>query len=149
MTMKSRILAQFSRRTVQGFVRFLMELGAILFATVGIQLAFHFLDGPGFWCGCAQGVFISGGYHAWKTAQNWRRERTTLVTDTTEDGTAIVVTRHNEDGNCDVLHSWWCPNRESNVTGQGTRHLVERTLHPIVRGLFLVGAKFIPQFHHF
>ena len=119
MTMKERMMAQFSRRTVQGVVRFLMELGAILFATVGIQLTFYFLDGPGFWCGCVQGVFLAGGYHAWQSAQKWRRGTTTLATDTTEDGTAIIVTRTNEDGTCDVLHSWWSPTRKSNPSFQG------------------------------
>ena len=69
-----------------------------------------------------QGVFLAGGYHAWKSAQKWRRGTTTLATDTTEDGTAIIVTRTNEDGTCDVLHSWWCPNRESNPGFQGTPH---------------------------
>jgi hypothetical protein len=115
MTMKERMMARISRRTVQGFVRFLMELGAILFATVGIQLAFYFLDGPGFLVGCVQGVFLACGYHAWQTAQKWRRGITTLATDSTKDGTAIVVMRTNEDGTRDVLHSWWCPNRESNT----------------------------------
>ena len=132
MTMKERMMARISRRTVQGVVRFLMELGAILFATVGIQLAFYFLDGPGFWCGCAQGVFLAGGYHAWKSAQKWRRGTITLATDTSENGTAIIVTRTNEDGTCDVLHSWWCPNRESNHSRQGTTHLVRRTLDGVV-----------------
>lgn len=132
MTMKSKIVAQFSRRTVQGVVRFLMELGAILFATVGIQLAFYFMDGPGFWCGCAQGVFLAGGYHAWKTAQNWRRGRTTLVTDTSDDGTAIIVTESHEDGTCVVLHSWWSPARKSNPSLQGTP-LVRRTLQGVVQ----------------
>lgn len=114
MTMKERMMARISRRTVQGIVRFLMELGAILFSTVGIQLAFYFLDGQGFWCGCVQVVFLAGGYHAWKSAQKWRRGTTTLATETSEHGTTIIVTRTNEDGTCDVLHSWWCPNRESN-----------------------------------
>ena len=125
MTMKERMVARISRRTVQGVVRFLMELGAILFAAVGVQVAFYFLDGPGFWCGCVQGVFLVGGYHAWKSAQKWRRGTTTLATDTSENGTAIIVTRTNEDGTCDVLHSWWCPNRESNPT-----HLARPTDEP-------------------
>ena len=117
-TKKTNAERQVVSHTVQPVVRFLMELGAILFATVGIQLAFYFMGGPGFWCGCVQGVFLAGGYHAWKSAQKWRRGTTTLATDTSEHGTAIIVTRTNEDGTCDVLHSWWCPNRESNPTGQ-------------------------------
>ena len=121
MEIKERMLARFSRHTVQGIVRFLMELGAILFAATGIQVSFYLLDGPGFWCGCAQGVFLAGGFHAWKTAQKWRTGTTTLVTDTTEDGTAIIVSRTNEDGSVDVLHSWWAEARKSNtrITNSG------------------------------
>ena len=34
---------------------------------------------------------------------------------------------------------------DSNVTVQGTRHLVEGTLEPIVRLLFLISAKILPS----
>jgi len=120
MTMKERMMARISRRTVQGFVRFLMELGAIIFAAVGVQLVFYFMDGTGLLSGMAQGVIFAIGYSAWKAAQKWRRGTTTLATDSTKDGTAIVVMRTNEDGTCDVLNSWWCPNRESNPRVDGT-----------------------------
>ena len=113
--MKELMMARISRRTVQGIVRFLMELGAILFAAVGVQLVFYFMDGTGLLSGMAQGVIFAIGYSAWKAAQKWRSGTTTLATDSTKDGTAIVVMRTNEDGTRDVLHSWWCPNRESNT----------------------------------
>ena len=103
MTMKERMMAQFSRRTVQGVVRFLMELGAILFATVGIQLAFYFLDGPGFWCGCVQGVFLAGGYHAWKSAQNWNRQKMFICFDVGKEESIWVKSRKREDGTWEIV----------------------------------------------